>query len=463
MARLGSSSAKSRAPDAKRRKKKQEWTREDIEQEDEILLSSDEEEEAKRKHKVREETQIREDALEKRNRLARELLGKLEAETQKKKKRAELEAAEDEESAEEEDRVDQALRQEVLRAEGRLVRPIAGDLYERLQTVAVQRSKYRSSHSQSVTSVCISLDETTCFSGSKDGALVGWDVETNQPKWRPAKPENSQVLSIACSSDGTYLASCGDKKGSTIRIWDLRENSPKEPVRTLSGHRDVVTQLAFRHGTHVLLSASDDRSVRLWNVAEGSFIENLFGHQSRICGLDCMARERCVTSAEDLTVRLWKIPEESHLLLSGKHSGAIDCVKMLNESTFVSGSQDGNLALWNVSKRRPLCIVTDAHGPGHWVESVAALHNSDVIASGSHDGMIRLWEVNTDKFKINPHPLATLPCDGHVNSLAFGQTTGSILVAGVGREPRLGRWRCLSDAKNGVQIFRLPHIEHNDM
>lgn len=397
----------------------------------------------------------KETADEKRTRLAKDLLERLEQELDEDDEEGE------EDGEEEVDRMDLALKKDMMKDEGRFVRPVAEKLKVKLLDSAVERFSYKSVHKQSVTSICVAENDSTCYSGSKDGGLIGWDVETNAPKWRPNHSMDQdgrphRILGVACSTDGTYVATCGDKKGSAIRIWDARE-SGKDPIKVLSGHRDVVTSLVFRRNSPILLSGSDDRSIRIYNAQEGSFVENLFGHYARICGVDCLNKERCITSSEDMTVRFWKIPEESHLLLSGKHRGPIDCVKMITETTFISGSQDGQLSLWSSTKKRPANVVHDAHGPDRWIESVAVLRSSDVIASGSDDGLVRLWRVDVGGLRIDQDPIAAFPVIGHANSIAFGNRTddqGHIMVVGVGQEPRLGRWRVSHEAKNGVAIFR---------
>jgi ribosomal RNA-processing protein 9 len=381
-----------------------------------------------------------------RTRLAKELLGKVARQT---------EAAEGENG----DAITQALHEDLLRQEGRFKTLAAAGLERRLaQGAAVERVEARGKHRLSTTCLCVSEDEKRAFSGSKDGQLHAWDVESGARVYSMRTPDT--CLCVAASSDGRFLASSG---AEAVYIWDTRQDPGRGaaavPARTLTGHRDKVTSVAFRVNSHVLHSGSADRSVRLWNAAEGSFIETLFGHQAAITSVDALTRERCVTGAEDMTVRLWKIPEESHLLLSGKHVAAIDCVRMLDESAFVSGSQDGTLALWHTSKRRPASVVTLAHGPGRWINSVAALRNSDLVASGSNDGLVRVWGVDLAGLRINPDPLAALPVAGNVNGLCFGPSSARLLAVGAGQEHRLGRWKKVAEARNKVMFFRLPAAE----
>lgn len=431
----------------KRRRKAEPLPKDD---DSDVTMSSDDDSE-KKPVPVQPSKEAKESVSEKRDRLAQELISKLSSSKPRRRD-------EEEDADEHDDRVNRALRKEVLQADGRLVRHLASNLASRFNSEPVMHSTYRSSHQHSVVSVALSQDETKCFSGSKEGNIVGWDLVQDAPFWKAG--DGSHLLHLAVSSDSRYLATCGDVHSNSIRIYDLRDSS-SSPAKVLPGHRDLVSSLVFRHNSHNLLSSSFDRSVRIWNVDEGSFIEELFGHTGKITSVDCLSRERCVTAGEDISVRLWKIPEESHLVLSGKHVGPIDCVKMVNESVFVSGSQEGTLALWGASSRRPTSVITNAHGPSQWINSVAAIRGSDVIASGSSDGLIRVWELNVDKLKINPNPIVSFPCVGHVNSLAFG-SSGTLLVAGVGKEPKMGRWRVCKEAKNGVHVFKLPPSEEGE-
>ena len=66
-----------------------------------------------------------------------------------------------------------------------------------------------------------------------------------------------------------------------------------------------------------------------------------YGHQDPITSIDCLHRERPVTSGgADRSVRVWKVVEESQLVFGG-HRASIDSVKLINEDHFVTGSQDG--------------------------------------------------------------------------------------------------------------------------
>ena len=100
-------------------------------------------------------------------------------------------------------------------------------------------------HRQPVTAVALSNDGDQGFSASKDGVIAHWDVETGKSEkylWpsenvlisHHAKPplsakRSKQILALAVSSDGRYLASGGMDRH--IHLWDVRS---REHIQVVS-------------------------------------------------------------------------------------------------------------------------------------------------------------------------------------------------------------------------------------
>merc|ERR1712142_1207762 len=185
-----------------------------------------------------------------------------------------------------------------------------------------------------------------------------------------------------------------------------------------------------------------------------------------------MGKERALTvGGTDATCRIWKIVEESQLVFAAGSSGSLDSVAFINEDYWVTGSDEGGLALWTVGKKKPLTQFAKAHSginlrskwtpdgvqpPGtnvHWISAVAAAPCSNLVASGSSDGHIRFWKCG-EGFKHLTRLKFTVQVQGFVNSLKFSED-GSILVAGVGQEHRLGRWWRIAEAKNSICVLSL--------
>lgn len=73
-----------------------------------------------------------------------------------------------------------------------------------------------------------------------------------------AIPRLLQVLALAVSGDGRYLASGG--RDRLINVWDCRTDTV---VETFRGHQDTVSCLAFRANSLALFSGSHDRCVKV--------------------------------------------------------------------------------------------------------------------------------------------------------------------------------------------------------
>jgi len=160
------------------------------------------------------------------------------------------------------------------------------------------------------------------------------------------KPKG-EILALAISPDGKYLASGGSDQ--MVRIWDPR--TPNSLVHSFRGHRGTISGLAFRKDSLELLSASFDRTLKLWNLNEMSYIDTFYGHTDEVTCLVSGKKEKALTGGNDFTCRVWKVVDQTQLLYKA-HEGYVDSVAYLNDELFVSGSQDGSIAVWNSGKKK---------------------------------------------------------------------------------------------------------------
>jgi WD40 repeat protein len=63
----------------------------------------------------------------------------------------------------------------------------------------------------------------------------------------------------------------------TLRVWDLESG---QTLRTLQGHKDVVSAVAVTPDGRRAVSGSDDATLRLWDLESGQTLRTLQGHTS---------------------------------------------------------------------------------------------------------------------------------------------------------------------------------------
>ena len=147
-------------------------------------------------------------------------------------------------------------------------------------------------------------------------SLIRGLFKEEEPTWITIKPgmedkwsaclqtlegHSNSVMSVAFSHDSARLASASDDR--TVKIWDA---SSGECLQTLKGHSASVTSVAFSHDSARLASASDDRTVKIWDASSGECLQTLEGHSGGVNSVAFSHDSAQLASASyDSTVKIW--------------------------------------------------------------------------------------------------------------------------------------------------------------
>ena len=196
--------------------------------------------------------------------------------------------------------------------------------------------------------------------------------------------DSGTVFEVAFSPDGQTIAVASTVE---VRLYNVSLGS----VRLVEAPSKVLS-VAFSPDGQTLASGSDDKTVRLWRVADGALLRSLPEHTGIVWSVAFSPDGQTLASgSSDKTVRLWQVADGAPLRSLTAHTSFVSSVAFSPDGqTLASGSHDNTIHLWRVADGAPLRSLT---GHTQQVTSVAFSPDGQTLASGSSDDTVRLWGV----------------------------------------------------------------------
>jgi WD40 repeat protein len=232
-----------------------------------------------------------------------------------------------------------------------------------------------------------------------------WDASSPPPYVCTAtlRGHTDAVTCVAWAhTDSSVVASASED--GTLRVWNVANN---ECVAVLRGHAGRVNACSWRPGTAepVLASCSDDATARLWDVASTECLVNLHSTYQLLCLAWCPDGRILATGGVEDTIRLWDIASRTTVAQLVGHTRSVYTLAYSPTGHMLaSGGADGRIKLWLVDKKSaPACRGTNGvenatkRGAAACIKGVAWHPDGEVVSSASTDGTVRLWHGVTCK------------------------------------------------------------------
>lgn len=305
-------------------------------------------------------------------------------------------------------------------------------------------------HGDGVRALAFSPDGRRLATGAFDTSVRLWEVTSGRPQSQLVG-HRALVRTVAFSPRGGLLASGSDD--ATVCLWDLASGLS---IARLEGHESRVYCLAFSPDGGALASGSGDRTIRIRPVAGmeplGRSVERIHrllrleGHEAEVLALAFSPDgEHLVSASNDRTLRFWDIHHGNcRWTLEGHQSGVSSLAFSPDGSLLASGSFDRSVWLWSSDLREPLRRL-EGHRSG--ILSVAFSPDGKYLASGGNDKVVRLWEVDTGRALggLSGH-------DARVTAVDFSPDGGLLASAASDNTVRL--W----EVKSGRCLVILVHL-----
>jgi WD40 repeat protein/tetratricopeptide (TPR) repeat protein len=254
------------------------------------------------------------------------------------------------------------------------------------------------------------------------------------------------IKGLALTPDGKQLVSAGDDK--VIRVWDRQTGATVRTIRGQvgPGEEGRIYTIALSPDGRWLAAGgwmapgrgvrdNEVGDIRLYDFATGNLVALLRGHLDGVNSLAFSADSKLLISGGgDSTAIVWDVADRRLVHRLWGHRQFVYAAGFTPDGMrAVTGGDDATLKLWSLNDGKEIATLTGHKGR---VFRLAISAADGTIASGSVDGEIRLWDDKTGQFR------RTLANTGAVGALSFSPD-GKRLMA------------CSASAPNKCHVWEL--------
>ncbi|KAF9113686.1 cross-pathway control WD-repeat protein cpc2 [Mortierella sp. AM989] len=209
------------------------------------------------------------------------------------------------------------------------------------------------------------------------------------------------VTAIATTAEAPDMLLTSSRDRSII-VWNLvrdEEGNFGVPRKSLHGHNDAVQDVVISSDGQFALSASWDKTLRLWDLNSGLTTRRFVGHTNDVLSVSFSADNRQIVSgSRDKTIKLWNtLGECKFTIQEDGHTEWVSCVRFSPNPAnpvIVSGGWDKVVKVWELTK----CKLRSNHiGHTGYINTVTVSPDGSLCASGGRDGITMLWDLNEGK------------------------------------------------------------------
>ena len=169
------------------------------------------------------------------------------------------------------------------------------------------------------------------------------------------------------------------------------------PLKTLTGHKDLVSSVAYSPDGSTIATGSWDHTIQLWDGLTGKEKKTLMGPIGEVSSVAFSPDGLALASAGYRSIHLWNVETGGHKLEFNGRSYYIPVVAYFPDgSKIASGTLEGKIHVWDAFTGQHITSYT-----GHTGERTENVTNIDfnpdgsILASSGTDRMIRLWNTAT--------------------------------------------------------------------
>ena len=274
-------------------------------------------------------------------------------------------------------------------------------------------------HGGAVTSLVCGEDEKGApllISGSRDKSIIKWQLHLNEPKEVIIKLDEEDV-----------------EEGQEPEI---RKYLVGKPLKSFHGHNHFISALALNSDSTKLVSASWDKTIRLWDIPSSKSEKIFKGHTKDVLSIAFSHDERLIFSGGmDNTLKYWNTKGELRYD-NNQFRGWVSCILNITKgkSNYIAvGSWDGSVKILNSEYN----IQKEIPGGEYAVTSLSCDDQGDYLFVAYKNGSIKVMNIDEESNETNIKPVIDIGLD--INTILFETKFFQIYALGTSKGLQIRR------------------------
>ncbi|WP_228021176.1 WD40 repeat domain-containing protein [Microcystis sp. LEGE 08355] len=285
----------------------------------------------------------------------------------------------------------QGLLEEVSVQENQQLNSTEITIPERLSWQCFQTLK---GHQANIGAIDISSDGKIIASAGEDQTIKLWQRETGKLIYSFVGV-NEPLQTLAISPNGKSIIAGG--LDGRISQWQLDTKQYKSSffarVNAPDSHDGVILQLAFAANERFIVSASNDKTLRIWGYYTGELKRTLIGHEEAVNTCAISPDSQIIASgSDDKTIKLWRFDHSYAYQTFIGDRAAVNSLAFSNDGQYlISGGSDKTIKIWDIKTGK---IIRSWQAHEQAIISIAINPHRHLIASASRTE-IKIWQGQT--------------------------------------------------------------------
>ncbi|XP_063829235.1 U5 small nuclear ribonucleoprotein 40 kDa protein [Ostrinia nubilalis] len=268
-----------------------------------------------------------------------------------------------------------------------------------------------------------------------DRQIFVWNVYGQCENVMVMKGHTGAVMELCFSPDGSHLYTCATD--NTVAVWDVPTGVR---IKKLKGHANFVNSVSgARRGPELLVSASDDNTIKLWDARKRNPIASFDNGYPVTSVLFNDTAEKIISGGVDNIIKVWDIRTNQISYKIKGHTDTITGMALSYDGSYLlSNSMDSTLRIWDVRPFAPSerCVKLMSGHQHNFEKNLLRCswsHDGSKVAAGSSDRFLYVWDTTSRRvlYKLPGH-------NGSVNDVDFHRTEPIVMSASSDKQIYLG-------------------------